>query len=59
MVKSKKAKKVKKPKLASLVRVIKLNKSGVVIDMWANKCVVKFVDGTSKICDKSELEVND
>jgi len=54
---------VKKPKkekiqFGTMVRVVKLNKSGVVVNQLGRHWLVTFPDGTSTLHSKSELEVN-
>ena len=47
----------KKIELGSMVHVTKLNKSGVVINKLGRHWLVKFIDETSVLFLKSELEV--
>ena len=48
---------VKKIQVGTTVRVVKLNKSGVVVNQLGRHWLVTFPDGTTTPHSKSELEV--
>lgn len=54
---TKKAKK-EKIQIGSMVRVISINKSGVVLNKLGRQWLVTFPNETSILCLSSELEIN-